>query len=296
MLLRKRKLPQGIAIAAQSPEFWRRLAPDLTISDTKPHLNPLPRPGGGAADRMRLINDGFLHLRQPGLGNAAPAIAGAMQQIVGAGLPAAFVGVFDEVWDMIARLEGVLDGLFDGKAALVPNFWANHGAASTGAQRRRGGAGVFADGTPKNLTIWLPVTDATPANGCVYVVPAGQDRNYGCTKRADASLPGIRALTAQAGDVLIWTGETYHWQGRTDRHADAKPLLSLTWEFQSRDAPPLEKTLIDSYPVVPFETRIAILAGQMPKHRAEFGGQPVWRAVQATLANRYPMPGKRASA
>ncbi|MCB1367811.1 MAG: phytanoyl-CoA dioxygenase family protein [Rhodobacteraceae bacterium] len=295
MLLKKRKLPQGIAIAAQSPEFWRRLVPDLTISESGPR-RMLPRRPDTGADRMRLVNDGFLHLAQPGLGDALPDIAAGMRRIVAAGLPSAFVGVYDEVWDMLAGLDGVLDGLFDGKAALVPNFWASHGAPGTGAQRRRGGGGVFADGTPKNLTIWLPVTDATPANGCVYVVPAGQDRNYGSTARADASLPGIRALTAQAGDVLIWTGEIYHWQGRVDRHADASPLLALTWEFQSRDTAPLEQTLIDSFPHVPFETRLAILAGQMPRHRAEFAGQPVWRAVQQTLANRYPMPAMRQSA
>lgn len=295
MLLKKRKLPQGIAIAAQSPEFWRRMVPDLTISDDLAG-RAIPRRAETGADRMRLINDGFLHLKQPGADDALPDIAAAMRRIVAAGLPAAFVGVYDEVWDIIAGLHDVLDGLFDGKAALVPNFWASHGATATGAQRRRGGGGVFDDGTPKNLTIWLPVTDATPANGCVYVVPAGQDRNYGRPDRADASLPGIRALTARAGDVLIWTGETYHWQGRADRHSAASPLLSLKWEFQSRDIPPLERTLIDSYPQVPFETRLAILADQMPLHRAEFAGQPVWRAVQQTLANRYPMPAMRQSA
>ena len=98
MLLKKRKLPQGIAIAAQSPEFWRRLVPDLTISESGPR-RMLPRRPDTGADRMRLVNDGFLHLAQPGLGDALPDIAAGMRRIVAAGLPSAFVGVYDEVWD-----------------------------------------------------------------------------------------------------------------------------------------------------------------------------------------------------
>lgn len=293
MLPSKRKLPQGLAIASQSAEFWRRLAPELTISDAQPGKTLLRPTGKSDQDAKRLLNDGFFHLKQPGLKAPVGKIAAAMDRIVTAGLPAAFIGVYDEVWSMIAQLNGVLDGVFDGKAAMVPDFWASHSVASAGlpAGRKRPGQGVFPDGTAKNVTVWLPLTDATPDNGCVYVVPAGQDRNYGKAKseRADASLPGIRALPAKAGDVLIWTGETYHWQARPDRHNADGPLLSLTWEFQSHEAAPLEGLLLDSYPYVPFETRLGLLARQMPQHSREFAGSPVWRAVQQTLANRFPI-------
>ncbi len=295
MLSTKRKLPQGLAIATQSPEFWRRLAPELTISDAQP-LHALRHPTSKSSrERMHLVNDGYLRMNQPGLKVSMGKIAGAMDRIVNAGLPAAFIGVYDEVWSIIAELNGVLDGLFDGKTAMVPNFWAAHTVANTGlaAGRKRAGNGVFDDGTPKNVTVWVPLTDATPDNGCVYVVPAGQDRNYGRenVSRADASLPGIRALTAKAGDVLIWTGETYHWQGRPERRHQDGALMSLNWEFQSSDEAPLEGLLIDSYPYVPFETRLALLARQMPRQGRELSVSPVWRAVQQTLANRFRIGG-----
>jgi phytanoyl-CoA dioxygenase PhyH len=295
MLSSKRKLPQGLAIATQSPEFWRRLAPELTISDAQP-LHELIRPTSKSdRERMRLVDDGYLRLNQPGLKTPVAKIAVAMDRIVNAGLPAAFIGVYDEVWTVVAELNGVIGGMFDGKAAMVPDFWASHTVANTGiaAGRKRGGNGVFSDGTPKNVTVWVPLTDATPDNGCVYVVPAGQDRNYGKegASRADASLPGIRALTAKAGDVLIWTGETYHWQGRPERAHHDGPLMSLNWEFQCRDEAPLEGLLIDSYPYVPFETRLALLARQMPRHGRELAVSPVWRAVQQTLANRFRIGG-----
>lgn len=293
MLSKKRTLPHGLAIASQSAEFWRRLAPELTISDAQPGGGPPHEKPNHEATRMRLVNDGFLHVQQPAPNTDFDKIAAAMGRIVNAGLPAAFIGVYDEVWSAIANLNGMLDGLFDGKAAMVPNFWAGHSVANAGfgAGRTRGGNGVFSDGTPKNVTVWMPLTNATPNNGCVYVVPAGQDRNYGKSdsERADASLPGIRCLPAQAGDALIWTGEVYHWQARPDRHNLDGPLLNLTWEFQSLDAKPLENPLIESFPYVPFETRLGLLARQMPKHRSEFSASPVWRAVQQTLSNRFPM-------
>ena len=295
MIRRNRKLPQGLAIAAQSAEFWRRLAPDLTISDGQP-LSAIQRhPGQAAEDRLRLINDGYLHLKSPGIAVDLSAISDALERIVVAGLPASFIGVYDETWAIIAQLEAVLGGLLDGKAAMVPNFHADHlGSDSQGrlAARQRPANSLFRDKSPKSVNVWVPLTDATPDNGCVYAVPAGQDRNYGAKKpeRADASLPSIRALPAGAGDVLIWTGETYTWQGRPNPRSGAPAtLMSLSWEFQSTETAAFEGLTIDSYPYVPFETRLGLLAHQMPGHTSGFSSNPLWRAVQQTLSNRYPM-------
>ncbi len=294
MILRTRKLPKGLAIAAQSAEFWRRLAPELTISDAQPHKQITRTPEQSATERMRLVNEGYLHLQKHRLDVPMSDIADAMDRIAGAGLPAAFIGVYDEVWSLIAQLSGVIDGLFDGKAALLPDFWASHlTSAGTGksAGRKHPGKGVYANGMPKTATVWIPVTDATPDNGCVYIVPADQDRNYGKSEpaRADASLPAIRALPAKAGDALIWTGEAYTWQGRPNRHANAPVLQSLVWEFQNRDQVPVGGHVIDSFPYVPFETRLAILAQQMHRYGRQVAVNPVWRAVHQTLANRFPI-------
>lgn len=292
MLPYRRKLPQGLAIASQSAEFWRRLAPDLTISDAQPVSVTAIDAARRAKLRLKLVNDGYAKV--PSM-NARPVhgkIADAMDRIAKAGLPTAFIGVYDEVWSLLADLQPAMDTIFDGHAALVPNFWANHSVDMTagfGATRRRGGNGVFKDGTPKNVSVWMPLTPATPDNGCLYVVPAGQDRNYGKPERADASLPGIRALPAKPGEALIWTGETYHWQARPERNNDDGPLMSLTWEFQHSETEPLEGLLLTSYPYMPFETRLGLLARQMPKHFKAFSKQPVWRAVQQTLSNRYPL-------
>ncbi len=293
MLPRNRQLPQGLAIAAQSAAFWRRLAPELTISNTPARATAVWNPESIDAARLKLINDGYTKFDATVRADRLAAIARAMHRINSAGLPAAFIGVYDEVWSLVAEMKPALDLFLEKGAALIPNFWAGHPAQTPGlsAQRRRPGKGVFSDGTPGNVTVWMPVTPATPTNGCIYVVPAGQDRNYGRATPAPASaaLPGILALPAKPGDVLIWTGETYHWQGRVSRDNADGPLLSLRWEFQSRALPPLDGIVVDEFPNVPFETRLAILARQMPHQLGRRGGSPVWRAVQQTLLNRYPL-------
>lgn len=286
-----RNLPKGLTIASQSAAFWRRLSPELTISGWTPPLPDAPVP---RAARASLTEDGYLATGPVADPALIGRLANAMDRITRAGLPPAFIGVYDEVWQLAAALHPVLTAAFGGPVAMVPNFWARHGGAATppkAACRHRPGNGVHGDGGPKSLTLWVPLTRATPANGCIYLVPAGQDRAYGDpgAGRARAGLSAIRALPAGPGEALLWTGETYHWQAMASRQNADGDLLSLTWEFQCRCCPPLEGTLIDSYPEVPFETRLAILARQMPRQVDELSHRPAWGALQRTLANRFPL-------
>jgi len=295
MLPINRRLPQGLAIAAQSAEFWRRVAPDLTISDAQPKPPVSRVPELSRKERMMLVNDGFVHLKQPGLKADYARLTSAIGRIIQAGMPAAFIGVYDEVWSMAGQLSEVMNVMFGGKMQLMPDFRVivrNPGDGGLAAHRHRPGTALFDDGTPKTACLWLPLTPATTANGCLYAIPASQDRNYGKTDpaRADSSLLAIRALPAEPGDALVLTGETYHWQARPARRHDDGPQISLMWEFQSCDIAPLEGMVVDSFPYVPFETRLGLLARQMPRQNArELSGNPVWRAVQQTLANRYPL-------
>ncbi len=294
MLNAAKEPPMGLAIASQSADFWRRMAPELTISNWI-DSNDLKCTGAQLqANRARLVDDGYLHLKQPGIDAPYATIEKVMRRIVDAGMPAAFIGVYDEVWEIAAQLQSVLQGCFGGDFAMVPDFWASFsesGHRGVAAHRKRPGTALFRDHTPKSLSVWVPVTNATVENGCIYIVPAKLDKNYASavSDRADAHLQCIRALPAQSGDVLIWTGEAYHWKAVSSRHSGDGPLLSLSWEFQSMSAAPVAGFLVDCFPQVSFEDRLGLLAHQMPQHRNEYSGSPVWRAVQQTLSNRFPV-------
>jgi hypothetical protein len=99
--------------------------------------------------------------------------------------------------------------------------------------------GPSTHGTPKSLTVWLPLTDATPLNGCVYVVPADRDPTYNTPDEQHLrfELSDIRALPAAAGSLLAWTQGIIHWGARTAPR-QVGPRISLSSEFQRRNVAP----------------------------------------------------------
>lgn len=288
-----RDVPQGLALAAQSAEFWRRLAPGLSVGGKATDLPEFDLSEETLdSDRMRLTGEGWLHLRDAGLQADFDAIAEGMERLVLAGLPTVFIAVYDEVWSLIAQLQPRMDALMGGKAALVPDLWANYAAAGfngTNAGRKRPGIALNRDRTPRVASLWLPFTPATPESGCIHVVPADEDACYGRTQntRADARLQSIRALPAQPGEALIWSGETYAWQSQRPRFSDADPLMSLTLEFQDATQAPIEGYVIEDVTALRFEDRLGLIAEQMQKHGRSWMGRNSWRVVVQSLLNRY---------
>lgn len=290
-LLTRKRLPAGLAIASQSADFWRGMAPALTISDHQPGPFSVPGSDQLLQHRLRLMNAGYAHLPGAAETGKLSSLTDAMTEIAAAGLPPAFLGVYDECWDVVARLSPLIEGVLGGAARLLPDFWAGHGHACPpiAAGRAMAGRGVFRNRAPKTITVWVALTDATPDNGCLYLVPADQDKEYGRREpgQAKAPLPAIRAVPTRAGDVVIMTGDTYRWQGQAETSKGQPPVMYLSWSFCEASAG--FGVTIDSFPYVPFETRLSILGGQMRAHADELGPQPVWRAVQQALVNRFPI-------
>jgi hypothetical protein len=121
--------------------------------------------------------------------------------------------------------------------------------------------------SPKILTVWIPLNDATLDNGCMYVVPrefdtdfARTDSNHhahmnpatevqrGLSSKIHFPLHGVRALPAPAGSLLAWYGNTIHWGSTCSRYANA-PRKSIALTFRRNDnnlgtkeAPPITMT------------------------------------------------------
>jgi hypothetical protein len=74
------------------------------------------------------------------------------------------------------------------------------------------------------LTSWIPLSDATPQNGCMYVVPAHLDPHYGKPTTPRSQLPDLslaRALPVRPGDYLVWNQAVLHWGGESNEAANA---------------------------------------------------------------------------
>lgn len=62
----------------------------------------------------------------------------------------------------------------------MPDIWVfnidpRHGEPAGWRPHRDRPHPWMADGTPNSLNFWLPLTEATPLNGCMYILPRPAD-------------------------------------------------------------------------------------------------------------------------
>jgi hypothetical protein len=117
------------------------------------------------------------------------------------------------------------------------------------------------------LTIWIPFTDATPLNSCIYVLPLSLDPNYPANTRALTidRFQDIRALPAKAGSVLGWNQYLLHWGSRSCSRAE-QARISWGIYFQSGDVAlfdPLARKLRGR---LTFEERLVFIATAIARY------------------------------
>lgn len=273
--------------------FWHDFAPALSISDTAAAVPPAPR--ATMADkrrRIRLVNEGYLHVTDLNAEAPFAEMAQAMERLRDMGLPPAFIAVFDEPWTLCARMRSLMNNLFASEAALVPDFWGwviRPGEAGFTPHRDRPEGAIRADGQPITLTVWMPLTEARPDNGCICVYPANIDTGYlNPNVTPTVSYQDIRAVPAQAGDLVIWTGRVVHWGGSSSTYA-ASNRISIAWEFQDKASPPVEGHLMETFPDIPFETRLGLIARQIGFYKQRSGNIALWNRIEQNLAEKYPI-------
>jgi hypothetical protein len=249
-LLRDAQRAQSLEIAKRSadvvrPEYWTGLCPDLTIGRKPTFERPekLPR-----IDPEAFRRDGYFI--QPAVLPAAQTrpLATAIERLRTEGWPPLFAFVFDEFWGVAwTTVRGLVTSLLGPGPLLIPNV-AVHYVEAGGSQ----GWTPHIDGKSfdNRLTSWIPLTDATLTNGCIYVVPRSGDVEEAVTRfgkaettHADAVslLQHARALPAAAGSVLGWAFDVLHW-GSVNLTAPA-PRVSVAYEWLGRDASPEEHEL-----------------------------------------------------
>ena len=75
----------------------------------------------------------------------------------------------------------------------------------------------------------MALTESTPKNGCIYIVPARFDPDYPTLKEStEFDIQNVRALPAPAGGALVWSGRTLHFGGRCDKEATI-PRIAISF-------------------------------------------------------------------
>ncbi len=283
---------------AESVAFWRGLCPELAIE------------GAGTTDGFQLGDVGALmeqlkfegYVNVPGVvpEKLVARLRKCIAHLHERRIPLAFAFVYDEAWHVFQGVAGFLEaGLGKGYRAL-PDFWAWHlipsqNSAGWGPHRDRLKPTLDRDNAPHSMTVWLPFTDATPLNGCIYVLPAHLDdcfrnRVWGGENNAQVPAPqNIRALPATAGSMLAWNQGLLHWGGRASRLGTV-PRTSAALEFQRGDKAPLNEPLLDPKRMPSFQERLGLIGKQILQYQHMYPLTAEMAAIGEALEGQF-MPG-----
>lgn len=251
-------------------DAWRALCPGLGVEDSIPPVAPAIDHEHARQWANELADDGYTRMYDVLPRHAVLPLRAAIDAVRALGLPPVFVFVYDQPWLLPARFEPLLERTLLPGYKLLGRFWAWHldprtADAGWRPHRDRDVDTIDTDGRPRALTLWFALTDATPDNGCMYVLPASRDPMYrqrftGATDYYDPQ--NVRALPATAGTVLCWDHAILHWGGRANPRA-TQPRASLAMEL-TRDADPLAPPpLLNPRVPPPFTQRLRLIATQL---------------------------------
>ncbi|MBL8739679.1 MAG: phytanoyl-CoA dioxygenase family protein [Myxococcales bacterium] len=198
------------------------------------------------------------------------ALRGVLERVLADGWPVVFAFAVESVWaatqspSLVRVLEGVLGPGYRQRHQIFAH-WISPVAGAAGWAPHVDGAGKT-----DRVSAWLPLSDATPENGCMMLIPKSRmptdliGMGYHARKSFTAGetlrlLHAARAMPATAGSLLGWDHDVLHWGSHCD--GGGRPRVALALEFESaswsgtRDEP-----LFDPLVVPPFPDRLRAIA------------------------------------
>ena len=299
----------------EHPDTWRTFCPHLTLT-TEPNLttesNLTTEPALTTATlctalttedsnhhKAQLIHDGYFAHPTFFSRPVVDRIATAIEQITEATGAAIWALLYDDLWEMMYALHPCLTPLLGSRFQLLPDIWVwnlrpNGQDRGWSPHRDRERSSVPVGELPRLLTVWIALTDATPENGCIYVLPASFDPRYHHDGRPneEISIPfqDIRALPASAGTALGWSARLLHWGSRTSVWTQT-PRISVAFEFQSHDFSSGAPFVLPPT-IPPFSLRLGLVARQLLQYRHFVHLTEEMESVCRYLANKH-LPQKR---
>lgn len=259
--------------AAEEPDFWKSLCPELNVTED-PYSDTVSAYHIDAHEMetsvRQIIKEGYFQtppiIPQADIETLTDCISKVTQE----GFPHVCALVYDEFWRVLGRLSNVLSPVLGSNYQLLQGvdiFHVRKGIEAAGLPPHRDYEFrkdvLRPDGRPTLASVWIPLTDVTPLNSCLYVLPTNLDPNCpGNLKKAtiDSKLvPSIRALPAKAGSIICWNQHIIHWGARSSEWA-AEERIALGTYYQSRDvAPYIEGLTFDLPSPIPFHFRLDII-------------------------------------
>ncbi len=261
-------------------DYWRGINPHASISDFP--VQALQSSRDAAVEEAERY---ATRLREEGYFQTPPILPAAMVQEMRAcieavkerGFPVMFSLVYDVFYSAFAYFDAALAPILGPGYKLIPNFWVYYvepSDAGKGFEPHRDAeyeGTIGADGMPTVLTLWVTVTDATPLNSCMYVVPRNRGPQYERaihdleTGGTEFNLEDIRALPTKAGALSCWDQYLFHWGSRSSKRAPA-PRISYAMYCQRGDTPPVDDASLDLRHGIDFNTRLGAICRGMYRY------------------------------
>jgi hypothetical protein len=287
----------SVALSAEElrrPEFWRSHFPDLDLSSevqAERYAGEMPYSDQQRLlDSQRMAEDGYTQGSHPALTRLAPILANAARRCVELRLPPVFLFLFNDVWRAFYALTPAISHILASPLCGLPDLWVWYidpasGGAGWAPHVDKGPYSLDRDGRPLSVTVWIALTEATPLNSCIYVLPASRDRDYLAPQHTSGiDITHVRALPLSAGEWLCWNQALFHWGSASSRFA-AEPRISMAFEFQRAGIAPFDQPAIPDPERLDFETKLRLIAKQILRYRNEYAVDP---AVEQLARSLWP--------
>lgn len=275
----------------KNEHFWREQFPMLSMEDAsaRPPV-PATLPSVDVDDiNATVLKEGYISGTSDYLKKTTPALEAAILKCKSLGISPTFLFLFDEPWECFRQLHPLLTHILGEDYLLLPDFWAWHvdftkGENGWGIHRDKGTYALDAEGRPLSMTVWIPITESTPENGCIYLVPAHLDNGYRAPRgsQPDFDYASIRALPRKPGDFLAWNQNVLHWGARSSPRAK-NTRMSMALEFQRGDIPAFNQPLLKPLAVTNFRARLLLIAKQILQYQHMYALSPEMREMAEKL-------------
>lgn len=256
---------------ATDSDYWRHFCPTLSVGTGRwRDLCEECSLDSAEIDQLaqKLGTEGYFRTKAILPSPLTDKMRSCVEQLRSRSWPPVFAFVFDEFWAILrtASLERLVSAFLGEGYKQTAGIWTYY------VSPRKGSTGwpPHVDGSgDQRLSVWLPLTDATLDNGCMYVIPRNvvpeslpEDyREWGTLEKRELSrlLQGSRALPAEAGCVLGWDHSLIHWGSVSS--GSTIPRISIAAEFIGARAKPnhTEHPLLDTTSLPTFEQRLYII-------------------------------------
>ncbi|MFT7519921.1 MAG: hypothetical protein ACI9MC_002065 [Kiritimatiellia bacterium] len=269
----------------RDPRWWDQFSP-LSVSSSTFDTSAQPSQRAGQAFRDGLRKEGWAQWTPPDQRERIGLLREGVLALRAERLPGPFMWMFEDTWRFFASLDPLFRVAMGRDYKVLPCFWAwyvapgaEHGGWPVHRDRTRGERNVGPDGLPKTLSVWVPLTRATPHNGCMHVVPSP----YAPASGKDIRPRDIRCLPAEPGDVLSWRQDLFHWGGRSSDIAGG-PRIALGLELQGRTSHAFERPLYEPGHIPSFEHRLALVGQNLWRYRGRLKNKRISELAQGLMA------------